>query len=199
MSSDFAIYKVALIGCSWLGAVVLERLVAAGFQVCVITEPGERRVIAAAEMAGVHVVAKARSAKLAAGDFPWSPDLIVSAHSFRIIPDEILRFAKDGGIGYHPSLLPAYKGRNSVQDCLDAHEQVTGGTVYRLTDEIDGGGILLQEAVAIREGETALDLWIRALAPLGVRLLMRAVAESAFDPPNGKNFRPKPRALQSES
>ena len=41
-------------------------------------------------------------------------DLIVSAHSFRIIPPWALRRAVLGGIGYHPSLLPAFRGRSAV-------------------------------------------------------------------------------------
>lgn len=177
MSSEITSYKIALVGCSWLGAAVLDRLVAAAFEVCVVTEPGEYRVAAAAEQAGVPTVVKALAERLTVEDFPWSPDLIVSAHSFRIIPADILQLAADGGIGYHPSLLPAYKGRNSVRDCIEAQERVTGGTVYRLTEEIDGGGVLLQENVAILEGENALGLWKRALAPLGVKLLSRAAVE----------------------
>lgn len=177
MSSEIASYKVALVGCSWLGATVLERLVADAFEVCVVTEPGEYRVITVADQAGVPTVVKPSSERLTVEDYPWPPNLIVSAHSFRIIPADILQLAADGGIGYHPSLLPAYKGRNSVRDCIEAQERVTGGTVYRLTEEIDGGCVLLQENVAILEGENALGLWKRALAPLGVRLLSRVVIE----------------------
>lgn len=108
---------------------------------------------------------------------PWRPDLIVSAHSFRIVPDWFIEWSRLGAIGYHPSLLPDYKGRNAIRDCLEDGQRFIGGSVYWLTPQIDGGPVVvaderrLQERVQILSGETALQLWKRALAPLGAHLL----------------------------
>ncbi len=58
-------------------------------------------------------------------------------------------------------------------------EPVTGGTVYRLSNRMDGGDILAQTHVLIRPGDTAEELWRRDLAPLGVRLLTDTVVRFA--------------------
>ncbi|WP_417700792.1 hypothetical protein [Pseudophaeobacter sp.] len=55
---------------------------------------------------------------------------------------------------------------------------MTGGTVYWLTDQVDGGPVViadgqrLQRRIQILPAETALQLWNRALAPLGADLLL---------------------------
>lgn len=170
--------RVAVIGTQWLGAEVLARLHGAGLEVALIgIKPTDKAVLKAQDL-GVPWQAKPDATPLAKGDFPWRPDLIVCAHSFRIIPPWVIAWARLGAIGYHPSLLPAFKGRQAVQDALDAGAQVTGGTVYWLTDKVDGGPIVeangrrLQESVAVLPGEDAGALWRRALGPLGARLLV---------------------------
>jgi methionyl-tRNA formyltransferase len=54
-------------------------------------------------------------------------------------------------------------------------ERVTGGTVYWLTDTVDGGPIAAQEHVFIRPDDTAASLWRRELGPLGLRLFERVL------------------------
>jgi methionyl-tRNA formyltransferase len=58
-------------------------------------------------------------------------------------------------------------------------ERVTGGSVYRLSNRMDGGDVLAQRHVFIRPGDTAEELWRRDLAPLGVELLAQTVAAFA--------------------
>lgn len=183
MSSDRC--RVLVVGSRWLGAEVLRRIDALGFQAAALApDPGDRLADAARAL-DLPWSAKADRVALMASDLPWRPDLIVCAHSFRILPDWALTWPRLGAIGYHPSLLPAFKGRRAVEDAVAAGVRVTGGTVYRLTPEIDGGPVVmvdrngvsrpLQEAVEVLPGETVPDLWRRALAPLGARLLEAAV------------------------
>ena len=56
-------------------------------------------------------------------------------------------------------------------------ERVTGGSVYRLSNKLDGGHILAQRHVFIRPDDTAEELWRRDLAPLGVALLAQVVRD----------------------
>ncbi|MEP1330091.1 formyltransferase family protein [Pseudophaeobacter sp.] len=174
--------RIAVIGRSWLAAEVLRRLTAQGMEVALIAEPDDCQPVDAAQALGVPYVIKARWIPVRTADLPWRPDLVVSAHSFRIVPDWFIEWSRLGAIGYHPSLLPAYKGRNAIRDCLEDGQRITGGTVYWLTPQIDGGPVVvadgrrLQERVQILPGETALQLWKRALAPLGAKLLGDATA-----------------------
>ena len=52
-------------------------------------------------------------------------------------------------LNVHPSLLPAFPGANAVQAALDHGVKVTGVTVHLVTAELDGGPIVLQEAIPI--------------------------------------------------
>lgn len=106
---------------------------------------------------------------------PEDIDLIVAAHSYDFIGEKTRLRARFGGIGFHPSLLPLHRGRDSVKWAIRMRERVTGGTVYRLSAHVDGGNIIEQEHVFIRPSDTPAELWHRELGPLGVRLLSKAV------------------------
>ena len=98
-------------------------------------------------------------------------DLIVTAHSHARITREALAAAKLGGIGYHPSLLPRHRGIAAVEWTIKEGDPIAGGTIYHLADRMDAGAIAAQEWVFVKKGETARELWERALAPLGQKLL----------------------------
>src|SRR5207245_11641207 len=98
-------------------------------------------------------------------------DLIVTAHSHARISKEALAATKLGGIGYHPSLLPRHRGIAAVEWTIREGDPIAGGTVYHLADRMDAGAIAAQEWCFVKKGETARQLWERALAPLGQKLL----------------------------
>jgi methionyl-tRNA formyltransferase len=80
-----------------------------------------------------------------------------------------------GGIGYHPSLLPRHRGIAAVEWTIREGDPITGGTVYHLADRMDAGAIAAQEWCFVKKGETARELWERALAPLGQKLLAEVI------------------------
>lgn len=173
--------RIALFATRWLGAEVLTRLHARGHDLALVTTQAEDRTALAARARAIPVVAKPDQVPLIPADLPWRPDLILCAHAFRILPDWLLQWSRLGGIGYHPSLLPAYRGRHAVAEAITAGQRFTGGTVYWLTRSIDAGPTVilhsnpLQTRVQILPNETAPELWRRALAPLGADLLLQAV------------------------
>jgi formyltetrahydrofolate-dependent phosphoribosylglycinamide formyltransferase len=66
-------------------------------------------------------------------------------------------------VNIHPSLLPAYKGLDTHRRALEAGEIWVGCSVHLVTDELDGGPVLAQARVRVRERETAEQLADRVL------------------------------------
>jgi methionyl-tRNA formyltransferase len=116
---------------------------------------------------------------VAASEIPAGTDLIVTAHSHARVSKEALVEARLGGIGYHPSLLPRHRGIAAVEWTIREGDPIAGGTVYHLADQMDAGAIAAQDWVFVKKGETARQLWERALAPLGLRLLGEVVKYAA--------------------
>lgn len=77
--------------------------------------------------------------------------------------------------GYHPSLLPRHRGRDAVKWTVRFGDTVAGGSVYQLSDKVDGGDILYQESVLVKREWSASDLWREALFPLGVRAVVEVL------------------------
>lgn len=173
--------KVLLAGQKHFGAEVFMALHALpGVKVAAVSAPtgGGKpdRLWSKADLYGVPVI---KAGALTAATMPAGIDLIVAAHSHDFIGQATRLRAKWGGIGYHPSLLPLHRGRDAVRWAIRMGDRVTGGSVYRLSNRMDGGDVLAQRHVFIRPGDTAEDLWRRDLAPLGVELLAQTVAAYA--------------------
>jgi methionyl-tRNA formyltransferase len=100
-----------------------------------------------------------------------APEALVVVAYGRILPKAVLDVAPRGAINLHFSLLPAYRGAAPVQWSLARGETRTGATTMRMNERMDEGPILLQETVAIEEGEHAPQLTMR-LARIGARLLV---------------------------
>lgn len=66
-------------------------------------------------------------------------------------------------LNIHPSLLPAYKGRDTHAQALAAGDSHAGCTVHLVTDDLDSGPMLAQTRVAILPGDTAETLAERVL------------------------------------
>ena len=81
-------------------------------------------------------------------------DYIVLAGWMRILSSKFIQAFPDKIINVHPSLLPKYKGLDSIQRALDSREYSTGCTVHIVTEEVDSGRILMQEEVGILPHDT---------------------------------------------
>lgn len=167
--------RVFVFGQKWLGEQVVRGLIEDGHAVAGIACPVGDRIYREAEALGVRYWWGNEDAAGNPEAIPDGTDLIVSAHSFDFIRRGVRAQARLGAIGYHPSLLPRHKGRRSVEDTIAAGDTEAGGTVYRLTDSMDGGPIIMQRRCAVLAGESAGELWRRALAPLGVAMLRDVV------------------------
>jgi len=141
----------------------------------VVVADGEDRLAAAAHGLGIEAVVQADPRLVVASEIAPGTDLVVTAHSHARVAKEALAAAKLGGIGYHPSLLPRHRGLAAVEWTIKEGDSIAGGTVYHLADRMDAGAIVFQEWCFVRNGETARELWERALAPLGQKLLAEAI------------------------
>jgi phosphoribosylglycinamide formyltransferase-1 len=87
-----------------------------------------------------------------------SPNLIVLAGYMRIIPDYVVEYFKEGVVNIHPSLLPAFKGKNAIEKAFDYGVKYTGITIHYIDEKIDHGKIIDQEVVKIEDGMTLDEL-----------------------------------------
>jgi methionyl-tRNA formyltransferase len=164
--------RITLVGSRHFGVTTLEMLRRRGDDVGrVVVADAEDRLAAAARAAGIAVTVQANPKIVTAAEIAEATDLIVTAHSHARISKEALATARLGGIGYHPSLLPRHRGIAAVEWTIREKDPITGGTVYHLADRMDAGAIAAQEWCFVKNGETARELWERALAPLGQKLL----------------------------
>ena len=92
-------------------------------------------------------------------EFKWARvDYIVLAGWMRILSSKFIKAFPDKIINIHPSLLPKYKGLDSIQRALNNRDEVTGCTVHMVTEELDSGKILMQEEVVIHPYDTLKTL-----------------------------------------
>lgn len=101
-------------------------------------------------------------------------DLGVVVAFGRIIPKEILSLPRHGLINVHFSLLPQLRGPSPVETSILWGLEKTGVTIFWITEKMDAGPIISQEALPINPQETAPQLRLR-LIPLGMRLLKEAL------------------------
>lgn len=81
-------------------------------------------------------------------------------------------------VNTHPALLPAFKGWHAVRDALEHGVKVTGMTVHLVTEDVDSGPILAQEAVPVLEDDTEETLHER-IKEVERRLYPEVVAKLA--------------------
>jgi len=81
---------------------------------------------------------------------------------------------KHGTIQYHPSLLPKYRGPSSINWPIARGDLETGLTIFRPTDGLDEGPVILQKRCPIGPDATLGDVYFNALFPMGVAALLEA-------------------------
>ena len=169
--------KVALVGSRFFAASVFETLRhEPGVSIVAVVAPAaDDRLALAARAAGVEWVHVLENPKLVPGDALPDVDLVIAAHTHARVSNEALAHARLGGVGYHPSLLPRHRGIAAVEWTVLQGDAIAGGSVYHLADGWDAGAVAMQDWCFVGRGETARELWERALAPLGLKLLAQVV------------------------
>lgn len=91
----------------------------------------------------------------------FKPDLVVLAGFMRILTAAFVQHYQGRLLNIHPSLLPKYQGLNTHQRAIDAGDEEHGVSVHFVTEELDGGPVILQAKVPVFEGDTGDDLAAR--------------------------------------
>jgi len=90
-------------------------------------------------------------------------DLVVLDGYMRILSPSFIRGYKNKIMNVHPSLLPAFPGKNAWKQALDHGVKVSGCTIHFADKDVDAGPIILQTPVQVREDDTVEMLKERIL------------------------------------
>ena len=160
--------EIALVVSSSPKAYALERAAKAGIPSAVINKsdyPNNQALTAA-------LVSQLQSAQI---------DLVVLAGFMYILTGEMIEAYPNRIINVHPSLIPSFCGEGHYG--LHVHEKalaygvkLSGATVHFVSEECDGGPIILQKAVAVEEGDTPETLQRRIMEQAEWKILPEAVS-----------------------
>tara|TARA_B100000575_G_scaffold89123_1_gene70600 strand:- start:446 stop:1372 length:927 start_codon:yes stop_codon:yes gene_type:complete len=102
------------------------------------------------------------------------PDLIIVMAYGKILPKVILDLPKYGCINIHVSLLPRWRGAAPLEHTLMSGDTKTGITIFKLTEKLDAGPIIVQKKFIIPERFNKLQL-SNSLTTLGTKLLTETI------------------------
>ena len=88
----------------------------------------------------------------------FKPDLVVLAGFMRILTPKFVQTYQGRLINIHPSLLPKYQGLHTHQRAIDAGDKEHGVSVHYVTEELDGGPVILQAKVPVFPEDSAEEL-----------------------------------------
>ncbi|HXT78081.1 MAG TPA: methionyl-tRNA formyltransferase [Acetobacteraceae bacterium] len=172
--------RVAIIGQQDFGKAVLEAFLARGDTVSAVFcapekgRPDPLRLAGEARGVTVHQLPKltdpaAQEALRAAG-----ADIGIMAYVTQFAPHDFCSIPKFGTIQFHPSLLPLHRGASSMSWSIILGRKETGFSIFRPTDGLDEGPVILSRVVRIEEEDTLGSLYFGKIFPLGVAGLLEA-------------------------
>jgi phosphoribosylglycinamide formyltransferase 1 len=160
--------QVVVVGCNRAGAGALARAESAGLTPYLV----DRRA---------NPCRARRQASLLSAFQELEVGLVVLAGFDEILVPEFVAAYSGRILNTHPSLLPAFGGTmHAVAQALELGVKITGCTIHLVTDDLDGGPIVLQACVEVRDDDDEASLHARILEQEH-RLLPQAVRAFAED------------------
>ena len=174
--------RIAIVGQQDFGKAVLEAFLARGDEVagvfCALEKPGARpdALNTAARAKGVKVFQfpSLRNADAHAAMRGLNADIGIMAFVLQFAPQEFVGIPRCGTIQYHPSLLPRYRGPSSINWPIIRGEHRTGLSIFRPTDGLDEGPVILQKETPIGPDDTLGSVYFDRLFPMGVAAMLEA-------------------------
>ncbi len=174
--------KLAIIGQQDFGKAVLDAFLARGDNVagvfCAPEKEGAKAdpLKVAAQEKGVRVFQLPSLKGPEAQDAlrGLDVDIGVMAYVLQFAPQDFVNIPTHGTIQYHPSLLPKHRGPSSINWPLIRGATKTGLTIFRPTDGLDEGPIILQKETAVGPDDTLGSVYFDRLFPMGVAAMVEA-------------------------
>ena len=174
--------KIAIIGQQDFGKAVLEAFLARGDTVaavfCAPEKEGARpdALRAAAQERGikVHQFKSLRAPEAIQAMKDANAEIGIMAFVLQFAPQELVTIPRHGTIQYHPSLLPKYRGPSSINWPIIKGEIETGLTIFRPSDGLDEGAVILQKKTPLSAEDTLGTVYFDRLFPQGVSAMLEA-------------------------
>ena len=174
--------KLAIIGQQDFGKAVLEAFLARGDKVagvfCAPEKPGARpdvlKVAAQEKAVQVFQFQSLKTPEAKSKLQELDVQIGVMAFVLQFAPQDFVSIPTHGTIQYHPSLLPKYRGPSSINWPISRGEAKTGLTIFRPTDGLDEGPVVLQKETAISPDDTLGTVYFDRLFPMGVQAMLEA-------------------------
>ncbi len=174
--------KIAIIGQQDFGKAVLDAFIARGDDVaavfCAPEKEGAKadplKVAALEKGLKVHQFPSLRSPEAEAAMRTANVQLGVMAFVLQFAPQAFVNIPKLGTIQFHPSLLPKYRGPSSINWPIIRGDTKTGLTIFRPTDGLDEGPVVLQKETPIGPDDTLASVYFDRLFPMGVQGMLEA-------------------------
>ncbi|MEK7877594.1 MAG: methionyl-tRNA formyltransferase [Pseudomonadota bacterium] len=174
--------KIAIIGQQDFGKTVLDAFLARGDQVGGVfvapdkegARPDPLKTAAQEKGLKVHQFKSLRAPEAAQAMRDANADIGIMAFVLQFAPQEFVNIPRHGTIQYHPSLLPKYRGPSSINWPLIKGDTETGLTIFRPSDGLDEGVVILQKTTPIGSDDTLGTLYFDRLFPLGVQAMLEA-------------------------
>ena len=174
--------RIAIIGQQDFGKAVLEAFIKRGDTVsgvfCAPEKPGAKpdplRLAAEQARIGVRQLASLKTAEASEMLRALDADIGIMAYVLQFVPQSIAHIPRHGMIQYHPSLLPRFRGPSSINWPIIRGDTRTGLTIFRPTDGLDEGPVILQREVPISADDTLGSVYFNHLFPMGIIALQEA-------------------------
>jgi methionyl-tRNA formyltransferase len=172
--------RIAIIGQQDFGKSALEAFLNRGDTVAAVFcapekgRPDPLRVAAEERGIPVHQLARLTDPAALEAMRQASADVGVMAYVTQFVPQDFCNVPKFGTIQFHPSLLPLHRGASSMSWAIICGRTETGFSIFRPTDGLDEGPVILTRAVRIEPEDTLGSLYFGKIFPMGVAGLVEA-------------------------
>ena len=174
--------RIAIIGQQDFGKAVLEAFISRGDTVAGVfcapekagAKPDPLRVAAEHARIPVQQLSSLKTPEAAAALRSLDVDLGVMAYVLQFVPQDFAHIPRHGMIQYHPSLLPRYRGPSSINWPIIRGDTRTGLTIFRPTDGLDEGPVILRQEIPIGADDTLGTVYFNHLFPMGIIALQEA-------------------------